>query len=117
MPDMKQRARVLSGIAVLVVASVLGAAGTAFAYQDSGVGSRGCPGKYGLLEVYQEGSGNSWAPGDWNSVTGGSPQWNGDTNYYRWLYDYQDNGYGGGSYRNVANADYLTLTPTCSAAG
>lgn len=69
-----------------------------------------------MLEVYQRGSGNSWAPGDW-TASGGSPEWHGDTSYYRWLYDYQNSGYGGGQYRNVTNGDYLTLTPTCSAAG
>ncbi|MBC7725811.1 MAG: hypothetical protein H7146_13865 [Burkholderiaceae bacterium] len=107
---------VVIATASLVAASVLGGTAAAHAYTDSGVGSRGCAGQFGQLSVYQQGSGNSWAPGDWTDGWSNS-QWNADSSAYRWISDYQYPGTGGGSYRNVTNGDYTTLTAGCSRAG
>lgn len=96
--------------AVVALGMVLRSAGAASAAQDSGVGSRGCPGNWGKLSVYQKGSGNSFAPGDYSH----SAQWNGVTTYYRWINDFQTSGTGGGYWRNATNGDYTSLSTSCS---
>ncbi len=98
---------------LVAVSAVGGAAAAANAATDSGIHSKGCAGQWGKLTVYQEGSGNSFAPGDYSS----SAQWNPDSASYRYIYDLQNNGSGGGSYRNVTNGNYTSLTASCSAAG
>ncbi|MEO5533851.1 MAG: hypothetical protein ABIR17_01810 [Pseudolysinimonas sp.] len=97
----------------LTFAAVLGLAGAAQAATDSGVHSYSCGGQFGKLSVYQLGSGNSWAPGDWST----SPQWNPTSSVYRWIYDTQNAGSGGGNWRNVTNGNYTTASPGCSPGG
>lgn len=99
--------------AALGLVLTLGMGGAAYAYTDSGVGSYGCVGKYGKLTVRQLGSGNSWAPGDWSAY----PQWNGNSAVYRWVYDSQNPGSGGGYWRVATNGDYSSATPSCTTAG
>lgn len=103
----------VSGIVVL---AVVGGVSSAHAFEDSGVQVRGCPGQFGKLSAFQKGSGNSWAPGDW---TGGfvNGQWSGTSTTYRWIYDSQNTGTGGGQWRNATNGDYTTLSASCSAFG
>lgn len=96
----------------LVAALTVGGAGAAFAYSDSGVHSKACP-KWGRLDVYQKGSGNTWAPGDWST----SPQWNPTSTSYRWITDIQSSGTGGGNWRASTNGDITTATPSCSNVG
>lgn len=104
----------LVGVAASTFILSLGLAGPAQATKDSGVHSYGCGSNYGKLSIYQRGSGNSWAPGDWGP---GYSQWNGNSSSYRWVYDLQDGGYGGGTWRVAANDTYSTVTPGCSAFG
>lgn len=112
---MKSRKSVVVAAIVAGVIVSVGGAGVAQAAEDSGVGLKTCSSTYyGKLSAYQQGSGNSWAPGDW---TGGYSQWHSDTSYYRWIYDYQNYGGGGGYWRNATNGDYTSLTPSCSVAG
>ena len=88
----------------------------AHAYKDSGVGNRACSG-FGKLTAYQSGSGNSWAPGDWDT----HPQWNPPSTAFRTITDYQyvsnANPGGGGNWRIVANDTYTNLVAGCSAMG
>lgn len=107
------RKSVLCISTVVAPGMVLGSAGAASAYEDSGVGNRGCPGNWGTLSIYQKGSGNSFAPGDYSHAA----QWNGATTYYRWISDYQTSGTGGGYWRNVTNGDYTSLSTGCSNVG
>lgn len=99
--------------AIHVVSGILMAA-PAHASRDSGIQSYGCAGKYGQLRIYQSGSGNSWAPGDWAP---GYSQWNPSTNYYRWITDRQNVGSGGGAWRVVTNGDYSQAIPECTQFG
>lgn len=106
---MRKQTIAASAVAVSLVLTP-GIGGAAYAYQDSGVHSYGCGSQYGKLSVYQQGSGNSWAPGDWSAYS----QWNGNTTNYRWVYDYENPGSGGGYWRVATNATYPTATPSCS---
>ena len=105
---MKKSALAVS--AVVALGMVLGSAGAASAYEDSGIGNRGCLGTWGKLTVVQKGSGNSFAPGDYSHAA----QWNGDSSVYRTIIDLQSSGTGGGSWRNVTNGDYTSLSTSCS---
>lgn len=90
---------------------VLGSAGAAHAVKDIGVKSQTCSGGYfGKLSVYQRGSGNMFAPGNDDSA----PKWHSSSSTYRWIYDSESTGTGGGSWRVVANDTYMTSTPGCS---
>ncbi|MBX3104447.1 MAG: hypothetical protein IT191_01195 [Microbacteriaceae bacterium] len=108
-----KRSKLLAIATLIGVAITLGTGGLAFAYEDSGIGSHACGSQYGLLKVVQQGSGNSWAPGDWS----GSPQWNTYTSYFRTIYDYESSGYGGGYWRLTTNGQYSSITPKCTPNG
>lgn len=114
---MTMKKRWMSTAAVLAARGlVVAGGGAAMAYKDSGVGTRGCPGKYGVLQAMQTGTGNSWAPGDW---TGGF--YNGQHNVrgstYSLVVDHQNVGNSGGKYRIVTDRDYSSLRVSCSLAG
>jgi hypothetical protein len=102
----------------LFLAGALTVAGpaAAMAYKDSGVGTRASGSSWGKLQAYQRGSGNSWAPGDWRDGYTYS-QWNGESVGYRWIYDSQNAGYGGGSWRVVASDTYSSLSTSCTSVG
>jgi len=88
-------------------------ASSAIAIRDSGVGNKGCSSsQVGKLTVYMNEDGNTWAPGDWSP----NPQWNAYKSYYRFVYDWQDSGVGGGYYRAYANGNYTSLAASCSSA-
>lgn len=99
----------VGAVAILAMVLTFGVVAPASAIRDSGVGVRSCPGQWGSLEVYQRGSGNSWAPGDWST----SPQWNSHSATYRWIYDHQNAGSGGGQWRVYANDTYGALSTGC----
>lgn len=97
----------------LVGLMLVSGASNANAIRDSGVGNKGCPAsQVGKLTVYMNEDGNTWAPGDWSS----NSQWNSYKSYYRYVYDWQDSGVGGGYYRAYANGNYTSLTASCSSA-
>ena len=103
------RTMATASVAALMV--VLGSGSVAYAAKDSGVQSHSCSGGYfGKLSVYQRGSGNMFAPGNYDTA----PKWHGSSSTYRWIYDSESTGTGGGSWPVVANDTYTTATPGCS---
>lgn len=109
---MKKRtmAAILAGV---MLASTVGISSAAYAYKDSSVQMKACGTQFGKLSIYQKGSGNSWAPGDWDNFS----MWHPTSSTYRWVYDYQSSGTGGGGWRNVANDNYTSISAGCSVYG
>lgn len=90
------------------------------AAKDSGVKSWGCGNKFGTLSVNLRGSGNSFAPGDWNPNLPDpyhNAKWHSNVRYFRWVSDHQNNFNGGGQWRMVANDTYSSAVPGCSDMG
>jgi len=102
-------------IAVFAAAGMLtlGIPATAHAVRDSGVQTRSCSGTtFGGVSTYMRGSGNLWAPGDWDH----RPAWRDSGSVYK-TQSSRSNRTGGGSWRVYANDTYSSVSTGCYAGG
>lgn len=104
--------KAMSAVA-LAAALTLAVPTAAYAVRDSGVQSKGCSGTtFGGVSAYMRGSGNLWAPGDWDH----RPAWRDSGSVYR-TQSSRSTSAGGGYWRVYVNDWYSSVSTGCYAGG
>jgi hypothetical protein len=100
-------------VVALAAAFTLAIPTAAHAVRDSGVQLKGCSGTtFGQVTAYMRGSGNLWAPGDWDH----RPAWRDSGNTFK-NQSSRSTSTGGGYWRVYVNDTYNSVSTGCFAGG